>query len=58
GNVYASIPGGDNDPVVVSAHLDSVFPPEAVTPAERKGGQLRGPGVGDNAVALAALLEL
>lgn len=58
GNVYAEVPGGDEALVVVSAHLDTVFPPEAVTPGERRGNRLHGPGVGDNAVALAALIEL
>jgi tripeptide aminopeptidase len=59
GNVFARLPGrGDGAPVVVSAHLDSVFAREQVTPARRLGWQLIGPGVGDNAVALAALMEL
>jgi acetylornithine deacetylase/succinyl-diaminopimelate desuccinylase-like protein len=59
GNVLGRVPGtGDASPVVVSAHLDSVFTREEVTPARRSGSQLVGPGVGDNAVALAALAEL
>ncbi|MGA9192698.1 MAG: M20/M25/M40 family metallo-hydrolase [Anaerolineales bacterium] len=59
GNVLGRVPGtGEAPPVVVSAHLDSVFTREEVTPARRSGAQLVGPGVGDNAVALAALAEL
>ena len=58
GNVYARIPGGSMPPVVVSAHLDSVFPVEAHTPAQRSGGRITGPGIGDNAIALAALVEV
>jgi tripeptide aminopeptidase len=58
GNVYARLPGGGNPPIVVSAHLDSVFPAEAHVPARRIGGRVTGPGIGDNAIALAALVEV
>ncbi len=59
GNVLGRVPGSGGGPaVVVSAHLDSVFTRDQVTPARRSGTQLVGPGVGDNAVALAALAEL
>lgn len=59
GNVLGRVPGGGRElPVVVSAHLDSVFTREEVTPARKVGTQLVGPGVGDNAVALAALAAL
>ena len=58
GNVVArrgepSAPG-----VLVSAHLDSVFTRDAVWPARRDGDWLRGPGIGDNALGVAALVEL
>lgn len=58
GNVYGPIEGGSAAPTIVTAHLDSVFPPSEVVPAERRGNRLYGPGVGDNAVAVAALIEL
>lgn len=58
GNTYLRIPGGVRLPVIVSAHLDTVFPLEACLPSQRTLERLTGPGVGDNAVALAALLEL
>jgi len=59
GNVLGRVPGSGNaPPVVVSAHMDSVFTREELTPARRSGAQLVGPGVGDNAVALAALAEM
>ncbi len=59
GNVLGRVAGtGRAQPVVVSAHMDSVFTREQVSPARRSGSQLIGPGVGDNAVALAALAEL
>jgi len=58
GNVYARLPGGAGRPIVVSAHLDSVFPPEAHVAARRAGDTLIGPGIGDNAISLAALVEV
>jgi tripeptide aminopeptidase len=58
GNLIACAPGGSSSPVVVTAHLDSVFAPEEVWPAKESGGRLLGPGVGDNAIAVAALTEM
>jgi tripeptide aminopeptidase len=61
GNVLGRVAGrgdADSSPLVVTAHLDSVFTREQVTPAQQFGNQLIGPGIGDNAVALAALAEL
>lgn len=59
GNVLGKIPGqAQGLPVVVSAHLDSVFSADQVTPATRIESQLVGPGIGDNAIALAGLIEL
>lgn len=58
GNVYGVMRGGTGLPVVLAAHLDTVFEEEANTPAKREGDRLVGPGVGDNAIALAGLIEL
>jgi tripeptide aminopeptidase len=58
GNVYGVLRGGPGRPVVLSAHLDTVFDEEANVPASREAQRLVGPGVGDNAIALAALIEL
>ncbi len=58
GNLFGRVPGGSLPPVIVCAHLDTVFSPEEIVEARREGRRLIGPGVGDNAVALAALLEL
>lgn len=58
GNVYAQIIAGQEPPIIVSAHLDTVFGRDVISPAQRRDGRLYGPGVGDNGVALAALLEL
>jgi tripeptide aminopeptidase len=45
-----------NAPVVLSAHLDTVFGPEVSVAVERRGRRLEGPGIGDNARGLAALI--
>jgi tripeptide aminopeptidase len=58
GNVYGVIRGGSAPPVVLSAHLDTVFEEQANVKAKLEGERLVGPGVGDNAIALAALIEL
>ncbi len=58
GNVLARVPGGERGTVVLAAHIDSVFPPDLNRRARRRGDRILGPGIGDNAVALAALVEL
>lgn len=58
GNLYARIPGADSPPVIVSAHLDTVFSSQTDLTHRKTRSRLIGPGVGDNSVALAALLEL
>src|SRR3990170_2626216 len=58
GNVLARVPGGSRPPVVLSAHLDSVFAREGYRPARRVGDRLVGPGIGDNAIGLSALVEI
>ncbi len=60
GNVYARLPGREADapPVVVSAHLDTVFPRTTPLTLRREGNRLCGPGIGDNSVAVAALFAL
>ncbi len=58
GNVLARIPGGSRAPVVVAAHLDTVFPLDTPLTARRDGDRLWGPGIGDNALGLAAMAEL
>jgi acetylornithine deacetylase/succinyl-diaminopimelate desuccinylase-like protein len=59
GNVYARLPGGCNiRPVVVSAHLDSVFPVTTDLHLSRNEDMVIGPGIGDNAAGLAALFGL
>lgn len=58
GNLFARIPGADAPPLIVSAHLDTVFKRTTDLSNRRTRSRLMGPGVGDNSVALAALLEL
>jgi acetylornithine deacetylase/succinyl-diaminopimelate desuccinylase-like protein len=58
GNLYARIPGQNAPPLIVSAHLDTVFAGQTDLTHRRTRSRLIGPGVGDNSVALAALLEL
>ncbi len=43
--------------VLVAAHLDTVFP-DASTPVVRERGRLVGRGIGDNSVAVAALIAV
>ena len=45
-------------PVVLAAHLDTVFGPDVNVAVERRGPRLEGPGISDNARGLAALLAV
>lgn len=59
GNVYARLPGrGAAPPLVVTAHLDTVFPPDTDLTVQRKGDRWQGPGLGDNSLGVAALFGL
>jgi len=60
GNVFARLPGSDPAaaPVVISAHLDTVFPRETPLILRREGERICGPGIGDNSIAVAALFTL
>ena len=59
GNVLADLPGsGDGEPLVLSAHLDTVFPAEVDVTVSREGHLLRGPGISDDARGLAVLLSV
>jgi acetylornithine deacetylase/succinyl-diaminopimelate desuccinylase-like protein len=58
-NVSARLPGrGRATPLVITAHLDSVFPKETDLTVVRDGDEIRGPGIGDNALGVAGLLAL
>lgn len=60
-NVYGRIPGlgdGSGRSVVVSAHLDTVFPADTDLEYSRNGVRLYGPGIGDNSTGLAGIVTL
>lgn len=59
GNVFACLPGrGASKPLVVSAHLDTVFPFETDLQVRREPDRIFGPGIGDNSLGLAGLFGL
>jgi len=56
GNVYGYIPGLSDDKfIVVSAHLDTVFPAETDLSLREEGKKLYGAGIGDNSLGVAGL---
>ncbi len=59
-NVYARLPGKDATlaPLVVSAHLDTVFPSGTDLRVSRGNGRIFGPGIGDNSLGVASLFGL
>ena len=69
GNVYARLPasrpssvgspsGKGPRPIIVSAHLDTVFPANTDLKVVREPGRVAGPGIGDNSVGLAGLFGI
>lgn len=59
GDVICEVPGDSVLPsVVLMAHLDTVFELQTPVQVRRDGTMLYGPGIGDNSMALAALLWL
>jgi acetylornithine deacetylase/succinyl-diaminopimelate desuccinylase-like protein len=59
GNVLALREGSKGGPVVVvSAHLDTVFPEGTAVKVRREGQKLFAPGIGDDSAGLATLLSL
>jgi acetylornithine deacetylase/succinyl-diaminopimelate desuccinylase-like protein len=64
GNVYACLKASHSHtspatrPLVVSAHLDTVFPQSVDLTIHREPQRVAGPGIGDNAISLAGLLGL
>jgi acetylornithine deacetylase/succinyl-diaminopimelate desuccinylase-like protein len=59
GNVLGCLPGSGSElPIIVSAHLDTVFPSGTDLGCERMAEKVSGPGIGDNAVGLAGLFGL
>lgn len=59
GNVAGELRGvNDTEVVLVTAHLDTVFPAETDIKVRHEGDQLIAPGISDNGTGLAGLLAL
>jgi tripeptide aminopeptidase len=64
GNVYARFAAGDqtliakSQPLLVTAHLDTVFPVGTDLKIFREPGRISGAGIGDNALGVAGLFGL
>lgn len=59
GNVYARLAGkGKASPLIISAHLDTVFSKDVPLGSSRQSDRIHGPGIGDNSLGVAALLGL
>jgi len=59
GNVLARFPGmGKGKPLIISAHMDTVFPAETDLSVKRGSELVHGPGLGDNSMGVAALFGL
>lgn len=65
GNVLGLLPGSgtvsdveSEAPVLVSAHLDTVFPEDVTIRVDQSKGRIRAPGITDNARGLTALLAI
>jgi tripeptide aminopeptidase len=58
-NVYGRLPGSHNaSPLIVSAHLDTVFAANVSHDVFREPHRIQGAGLGDNSLGVAALLGL
>jgi tripeptide aminopeptidase len=59
GNVIAERPGISSSPrVVISAHLDTVFPGGTDVSVRREGARFHAPGISDNVCGIVSLLTL
>lgn len=60
GNVVGIMPGEDRElsAIAISAHLDTVFPPETEIAVHEDRDRMYGPGVSDNAAGLVAMLAV
>jgi acetylornithine deacetylase/succinyl-diaminopimelate desuccinylase-like protein len=59
GNVIGELRGeNEKEIVVISAHLDTVFPPSTDVKVHRDASHMTAPGISDNGCGLAALLAL
>jgi tripeptide aminopeptidase len=58
GNVIATLPGASPDAVILSAHLDTVFPEGTDVKVHRDADRWSAPGISDNGAGLAALVAI
>lgn len=60
GNIYARLPGQQKKarPLIVSAHLDTVFPISTSLQVRKEAGKIVAPGIGDNSLGVAALFGI
>ena len=58
GNVIATLSGASPDTVILSAHLDTVFPEGTDVKVHRDADRWSAPGVSDNGAGLAALVAI
>ena len=59
GNVIGELPGKlDDELVLLTAHLDTVFPANTDVQAKHQGGRIVAPGISDNGTGLAALVAI
>lgn len=56
GNVIASYDGFGRNPLIIGAHLDTIFPSSTRLELERRGQSLFLPGISDNGAGIVALL--
>jgi len=57
-NLFARYPGGGGNPILVTAHLDTVFSATTNLAVTRTARRIAGPGIGDNSLAVASLVGL
>ncbi|WKZ37807.1 MAG: M20/M25/M40 family metallo-hydrolase [Anaerolineales bacterium] len=60
GNVLARLPGKQRKAkaLVISAHLDTVFPAGINLPIRKEAGRIAAPGIGDNSLGVASLFGI
>ena len=59
GNVIAELRGAnDKECILITAHLDTVFPADTDVKVQREGDRLVAPGISDNGTGLAALVAI
>ncbi len=59
GNTVARLPGvNPGRPLLLAAHIDTVFPMDTPLRIERTDERVTGPGIGDNSLGIASLLAL